>query len=132
FSSLNSVKSLIKANWENYHYCLGQASGVELSIGRYLTWLITNMPNHFMNLVVCTELPAEGIDELIEDALSHFRLLNIKRLSWLAEAGVPADIIKRHLLAHGLAFDESFAVEMAVDIQELPETFHKPHGLEIV
>src|SRR5215213_9005811 len=57
------VKKAIKANWENYHYCLGQSSSVELSIGRYLTWFITNMPDHFMNLVVCTQYPQEGANE---------------------------------------------------------------------
>ena len=77
FSDTKLVKAAIKANWENYHYCLGRAPSVELSIGKYLTWLITNMPDHFMNLVVCTELPEEGLDELIEDALSHFRSRNI-------------------------------------------------------
>jgi len=131
-SDTKLVKSIIKANWENYHYCLGRSPSVELSIGRYLTWLITNMPDHFMNLVVCTELPEDGIDELIEDALSHFRLLNIKRLSWLAEKGVPADKLKRHLLSHGLTFNESFGVEMAVDMQGLSEGPPNPNGLEIV
>jgi GNAT superfamily N-acetyltransferase len=131
-SSLHLVKPLIKANWENYHYCLGTAPNVELAIGRYLTWLITNMPDHFMNLVVCTELPEDGIDELIEDALEHFKLLNIKRLSWLAEAGVPAHKIRKHLLAHGLTFNESFAVEMAVDMQNMSEGPPRPNGLEIV
>jgi len=132
FSSRNLVKSLIKANWENYHYCLGRAPSVELSIGRYLTWLITNMPDHFMNLVVCTALPEEGIDKLIDDALDHFRLLSIKRLSWLAEEGVPAHKIKKHLLGHGLTFNESFAVEMAIDINDLAEDLPGPAGLEIV
>ena len=37
------MKSAIKANWEAYHYCLAQSPNVELSIGRYLTWLITRM-----------------------------------------------------------------------------------------
>ncbi len=132
FSSRNLVKSVIKANWENYHYCLGRAPSVELSIGKYLTWLITNMPDHFMNLVVCTALPEVGTDQLIDDALDHFRLLRIKRLSWLAEEGVPAGKIKEHLLAHGLTFDESFAVEMAIDLDDLAEDLPIPDGLEIV
>jgi hypothetical protein len=37
------VKTVIKANWENYHYCLGRSPTVELSVGKYLTWLVTNM-----------------------------------------------------------------------------------------
>ena len=94
-SDTKLVKTVIRANWENYHYCLGRSPSVELSVGKYLTWLVTNMPDHFMNLVVCTELPSEGVDELIENALNHFTALNIKRLSWLTEEGLPAIEIKK-------------------------------------
>jgi len=132
FSARKSVKAAIKANWKNYHYCLGRSPSVELSIGRYLTWLITNMPDHFMNLVVCTQLPSEGIDELIESSLTHFRSLNIRRLSWLAEEGVPAIEIKKHLIAHGLTFRESFATEMAADLMALQENLITPPDLTII
>jgi len=131
-SDTKLVKTVIKANWENYHYCLGRSPSVELSVGRYLTWLVTDMPDHFMNLVVCTELPAEGIDELIADALSHFRSRNIKRLSWLTEEGVPARELKKRLLAHGLRFRESFATEMAADLMKLTENNAAPVGLRII
>jgi hypothetical protein len=50
-SDTELVKIVIRANWENYHYCLGRSPSVELSVGKYLTWLFTNMPHHFMNLV---------------------------------------------------------------------------------
>jgi GNAT superfamily N-acetyltransferase len=128
----SSVKKSIKANWENYHYCLGRSTSVELSIGRYLTWLITNMPDHFMNLVVCTQLPSEGANELIESALTHFRSLNIRKLSWLAQEGVPALEIKEYLLSHGLTFRESFAIEMAADLTSIPSDLPVPAGLEIL
>lgn len=132
FSKTKLVKAAIKANWENYHYCLGRSPSVELSIGRYLTWLITNMPDHFMNLVVCTQLPAEGIDKLIKDALAHFRSLNIRRLSWLAEEGVPAEELKKHLMANGLTLSESFATEMAIVLKDLREDLTRPNDLEVV
>jgi len=132
FSATELVKASIKANWENYHYCLGRSPTVELSIGRYLTWLITNMPDHFMNLVVCTQLPSEGAEELIDSAMTHFKSLNIKKLSWLAQEGVPATEIKKYLLAHGLTFSESFATEMAADLKSLPDNLATPVGLRIV
>ena len=131
-SDTNLIKTVITANWENYHYCLGRSPTVELSVGRYLTWFVTNMPDHFMNMVVCTELPANGIDRLIQDALTHFKVLNIKRLSWLIQEGVPPDEIKRQLEAKGLTFRESFATEMAVDLVDLPEKAQVPNGLRIV
>jgi hypothetical protein len=131
-SDEEEVKNAIKENWKNYHYCLGRSPSVELSIGRYLTWLITNVPDHFMNLVVCTNLPSEGADELIAGALAHFRSWNIRKLSWLAEEGVPATEIKKHLAAHGLTFDETFAVEMGADLTAVPEDLPSPRALEII
>jgi GNAT superfamily N-acetyltransferase len=132
FSEEAKVKIAIKENWKNYHYCLGRSPSVELSIGRYLTWLITNMPDHFMNLVVCTDLPSKGIDELITDTLAHFRSWKIRRLSWLAEEGIPATEIKKYLAWHGLAFHESFAVEMAADLTTVPQDLPFPSGLKII
>ena len=132
FSDPGAVKNAIKANWKNYHYCLGRSASVELSIGRYLTWFITSMPDHFLNLVVCTQLPTEGTNDLIESALAHFRSLEVKRLSWLVEEGVPAIEIKNYLVAHGLTFEETFATEMAVDLAEVPESLPLPAGLKVI
>jgi GNAT superfamily N-acetyltransferase len=131
-SGNESVKSAIKTNWEAYHYCLAQSPNVELSIGRYLTWLMTNLPDHFMNLVVCNQLPPEGIDDLIENTLSHFRSMNIRRLSWLTQMGVPFAELNTALLAHGLKFRDSFATEMAVDLSLLPDCLPTYPGLRIV
>jgi ribosomal protein S18 acetylase RimI-like enzyme len=131
-SGRKSVKPAIKANWEAYHYCLGRSPNVELSLGRYLSWLMTDLPDHFMNLVVCTQLPSEGIDDLIESALAHFRLLNIKKLSWSAQEGAPAGEIDKALLSHGLTFRESFATEMAIDLSVLPEDLPSHPGLRVV
>jgi GNAT superfamily N-acetyltransferase len=84
-----------------------------------------------MNLVVCTELPAEGSDELIKSALDHFRSLNSKRLTWLADEGIPAVQIKKYFTAHGLRFQEESGTEMAADLRDVPEAVAAPEGLEI-
>ena len=132
FPARRSVKSSIRANWEAYHYCLGRSPNVELSIGSYLTWLITDLPDYFMNLVVCTHLPSEGVDDLIESALAHFRAMNIRKLSWLGHEGVPQAEMKDALLAHGLTFRESYATEMAVDLTSMQEDLPAHPGLRIV
>jgi GNAT superfamily N-acetyltransferase len=131
FTDTTSVKASIRENWKNYHYFLGRAPSVELSIGRYLTWLVTAMPDHFLNLVICTELPQEGIETLIKEALDHFRTLNVRKLCWLAEAGIPAQELKKHLLANGLTFRESYAAEMAIDLTTISDGHPFPDGLEI-
>jgi GNAT superfamily N-acetyltransferase len=126
------VRSTIQANWEAYHYCLARSPNVELSIGRYLTWLITDLPDHFMNLVVCNQLPSEGADDLIENALHHFRSLNIRKLSWLTHAEMAPSRINKLLLAHGLKFRDSFATEMAVDLSLIPDDLPAHPDLRIV
>jgi GNAT superfamily N-acetyltransferase len=131
-SGKQSVKSSIQANWEAYHYCLGRSTNAELSIGRYLNWLVTGLPDHFMNLVVSTGLPSEGIDDLIESALVHFRSKNIRKLSWLAHEGLPFTEMHNAMLSHGLTFRESFATEMAVNLTTLPEDLPTHPDLRIV
>ena len=131
-SGRKSVKSAIKANWEAYHYCLGSSPNVELSIGRYLTWLITDLPDHFMNFVVCTQLPSNGVDEIVDNALAQFRSMKIRRLSWLAREGTQTIELNNALLANGLTFREWFATEMAVDLSLLPETLSTSQGLKII
>jgi GNAT superfamily N-acetyltransferase len=131
-SARKSVKSVIKANWEAYHYCLARSPNVELSIGRYLTWFMTDLPDHFMNLVVCNQLPSEGVDDLIESALIHFRPMNIRKLSWLTHENIPSTEINKVLLAHGLIFSDAFATEMAVELSLLPDDLLTHPGLRIV
>jgi GNAT superfamily N-acetyltransferase len=131
-STEKSVKAAIRTNWKNYHYCLGHSPRVELSVGRHLTWLITNLPDHFTNLVVCNQLPSEGTDELVENTLAHFKSKNVRKLSWLAQEGAPEGGIDKVLLSHGLTFRESFATEMAIDLSLLPENPPVHPGLRIV
>jgi GNAT superfamily N-acetyltransferase len=132
FSADRMVRRAIKANWENYHYCLAVSPSVELSIGRYLTWFITNVPDHFMNLVVCTQLPSKGADTLIEHAMNHFRSLGIGKVTWLVHEGVPADKMKKYLLSHGLTFSESHGTEMGADLESVPQELPLAAGLRIV
>jgi hypothetical protein len=47
------------------------------------------MPDHYISLVVGTELPSEGINKLIENAINHFRSVNLRKFSWLTEEGTP-------------------------------------------
>jgi GNAT superfamily N-acetyltransferase len=132
FSDKVLVERSIKTNWENYHYCLSRSPTVELSIGRYLTWFVTNVPDHFMNLVVCTDLPPNDIDKVIDDALAHFRSMQLRKMTWLAREGTLSTEMMKSLLDHGLNFRESFSIEMAVDLTLLPEPSLLSPGLEII
>ena len=126
------VKAAIKANWENYHYCLGQARNAELSIGRYLNWLMTDLPDHFMNLVISTQLPCEGTAELISRTLVRFRSMKIRKFSWLVHEGLQSLELNDALVANGLIFREAFATEMAIDLSVLSENPHRKPHLKII
>ncbi len=130
--SARPVKAAIKANWENYHYCLGQARNAELSIGRYLNWLMTDLPDHFMNLVISTQLPCESTAELISRTLVHFRSMKIRKFSWLVHEGLQSLELNDALVANGLIFREAFATEMAIDLSLISEKPHRQPQLKII
>lgn len=96
----------IKVNWMDYYQYLGRAPKAEWQAGPPLTWLLTGIPDTFNNVVLQTRLPANGADELISQALAHFRSRKIIRLSWWTEEGAPDTDLKQLLVAHGLAFNE--------------------------
>lgn len=134
FSEARSVKAAIKSNWENYHYCLGQARNAELSIGRYLNWLMTDLPDHFMNLVISTQLPRQDQDsaELISQSLTHFRSMKMRKFSWSVPEGLQSPELHEALLANGLFFREAFATEMAIDLSLISESWHRNPQLKII
>jgi GNAT superfamily N-acetyltransferase len=130
--SERSVKSAIKANWENYHYCLGQARNAELSIGPYLNWLMTDLPDHFMNLVISTQVRRQDMDELIIRTLERFHSMKIQKFSWLVREGLQSLELNDALLANGLIFREAFATEMAINLSLLSESSPKQPQLKII
>ncbi len=130
--SQQQVKAAIRANWENYHYCLGQARNAELSIGRHLNWLMTDLPDHFMNLVISTQLPRQGIAELISRTLEHFYSMKIRKFSWSVHGGLQSLELNEALLANGLIFREAFATEMAIDLSLISEKLPTLPHLKII
>lgn len=132
FSEHRLVRAAIRANWENYHYCLGQARNAELSIGRYLNWLMTDLPDHFINLVVSTQLPCHGSAALISQTLVHFQSIKIRKFSWLVPECLQSPELKEALLANGLIFREAFATEMAIDLSLISENLPRCPQLKII
>lgn len=123
------VKAALRANWENYHYCLGQARNAELSIGRCLNWLMTDLPDHFINLVISTQRPRQDPAELIDQTLTHFLAMKMRRFSWSIQEGLQSPQMHDALLANGLVFREAFATEMALDLSLL--SHHSPISSEL-
>lgn len=121
----------IKANWADYYSFLGRSPRAELSVGPYLTWFITGIPDSFLNVVFHTQLPSDGAGEIIDETLAHFRSKNVTRLSWWADADTPRTELDRQLLGRGLAFDQG-GTGMAADLQALPQDLPTPAGLSII
>lgn len=132
YSKTHAVNTAIKTNWLNYHYTMWQSPKAELSVSPYLNWLITEIPDYFLNLVVCTQLPEHGVAKLVENAMNHFEKNNVPKLMWFVEEGVQAENIKHHLSNHGLTYRESFATKMAVSLENVSENIPMPKGLSIV
>ena len=127
--SAPAVVSAIKANWAEFYTHLGRAPGAELSAGPYLSWVLTGIPDAFLNVVFRTDLPLDRAGEVIDEALAHFKARHVTRLSWLAETrGVNPG---RHLVSRGLTFEEG-GTGMAADLGAVPGSLPAPAGLAIV
>jgi GNAT superfamily N-acetyltransferase len=120
----------IHANWVDFYVCLARSSLAELSGSPHLTWLLTGVPDPFLNVVFCTELPSRHTGELIDETLAYFRSRNVHKLSWWAESGTPGKELGRQLVSRDLIFKEG-PTGMAADLTELPEDLRPPAGLTI-
>jgi GNAT superfamily N-acetyltransferase len=125
--SAPDVVSAIKANWVALYAHLGRAPGVELSAGRHLSWLLTGIPDPFLNVVFRTDLPPDRAGDVVDQALAHFRARQIRSLSWLA----PGTEAGRILASRGLTFEEG-GTGMAADLTAVPDRVPAPGSLAIV
>lgn len=117
----------IKANWVEFYGALGRAPGAELSVGQHLSWMLTGIPDAFLNVVFRTDLPPDRAEEVVDEALSHFRARRITKLSWLT----PGEDAGRLLVDRGLTFSEG-VTGMAADLAVVPHSLPTPTGLSIV
>jgi GNAT superfamily N-acetyltransferase len=120
----------IKANLFDYYHYLGRSTRVEYIDTPQFTWLVTGIPDSFMNNVIRTQLRADNVDEEIEKTLAHFHDLKIDELSWWDEPGTKPDDLGMRLASHGLTFSQGVP-GMAVDLLELYEKKYSPPTLMI-
>jgi GNAT superfamily N-acetyltransferase len=133
FLSDFSAAALVKANYANWadsYTFFGRASSAELVSGPHLTWLLTGVPDAFLNVVFRTQLPYRGADELIDETLAHFRRRKVRKLSWWAESETLRSELEKLLVRRGLTFKEG-GTGMAADLLALPEEIRPVPDLEI-
>ena len=122
-----AVVALVKANWVEFYKRLGRWPGSELAVGPHLSWLVTSIPDPFLNVVFRTELPPGGPSSVIDEAVDHFRSRHVTRLSWWVE--VAGGEVGEQLTRHGLTFTGGSA--MAADLASLSLDDPDPIGLDI-
>jgi GNAT superfamily N-acetyltransferase len=128
--SVPALKSAIQANWVDSYTQFGGCSHVELSGSPYLTWLLTGIPDAFLNVVFCTQLPSRHAEERVDEALAYFRSRQVRKLSWWAKSGLAGVELDKCLVRCGLIFKEG-GTGMAADLGELPDTLAPIPGLTI-
>jgi GNAT superfamily N-acetyltransferase len=126
-----ALAQAIQANWADSYIYFGRSSSAELSVNSHLTWLLTGIPNAFLNVVFRTQLPSRGTDELIDETLAHFRSRHVQKLSWWAECQTPRAELEKCLVRFGLIFKEG-GTGMAANLMDLPEDLPPVAGLTII
>ena len=108
-----TVVLAVKANWAEFYTHLGRGPGSELSVGPHLSWLLTCVPDAFLNVVFRTDLPPNRSGEVIDEALRHFQSRQVARLSWWVET--PGGETGQQLKSRGLTFNAG-GTAMAADV----------------
>jgi len=126
--SFAAVRELVKANWAEYYTHLGRTPVAELTVGPHLSWLLTGIPDSFLNAVFRVDIPPDRVADVVDETLAQFREKHVTRLSWWAD--VPDGDVGRQLLRRDLTFDRG-GTAMAADLGSLPDQIDLPPGLVI-
>jgi ribosomal protein S18 acetylase RimI-like enzyme len=125
-----ALVAAIKANPVEWWRYLGTSPQAEFHDSPELTWLLTGIPDSFVNTVFRTHAGPGSIDTIIEKTLAHFKSRDATTFSWWTEAGtLPTDLGER-LVDHGLMYTDGSS-GMAVDLRALNEDLPTPTGLRI-
>jgi GNAT superfamily N-acetyltransferase len=128
--SASALVEAIKANPVAWWRYLGRSPGAEFHDSPELTWLLSGIPNSFVNPVFRTQIRPDNADAVIARTLARFRARGVTTFSWwLGPDTQPADLGTR-LIDHGLTYAEG-APGMAADLFELPEELPPIAGLSI-
>jgi GNAT superfamily N-acetyltransferase len=104
--SEHTMVKAIKANLFEYYDYLGRSPKAELIESRELKLLITGIPHPFLNNVLRTQLMSSNVDARIEEVLGYFHSKGIPDFSWWVEPDSQPPDLNRHLISHGLAFED--------------------------
>jgi hypothetical protein len=127
--STPTLVTAIKDNWIDYYRYIGRSSKAEWHEDAHLSWMLTGARGGFLNVVLQSELPRDRADEIINQAVSHFKTKNLTDLSWWIDPKTPD--LDKYLIRHGLIFSEG-GTGMAADLNDVPDSLPKPADFKIV
>jgi GNAT superfamily N-acetyltransferase len=119
----------IEANPAEFFAYMGQAPGVDLYNGPDMVRMITGIPFPVCNNVFRAKIPAESLDKVIDETLSHFAARQVPMLWWTGPTSQPANLGER-LVAHGL-MPAGSPPGMAADLATLKDDVLPPPNLII-
>jgi ribosomal protein S18 acetylase RimI-like enzyme len=126
--SAPALVAAIKANLFEWYRYLGRSPKAKFYDSPQLTWLLTGISDSFANAVLRTQLEQQSVGAIIEETLARFQ--DVAAMSWWTEPGTQPTDLGKHLLAHGLAYEEG-GPGMAVDLLALNEDLPTPPNLTI-
>jgi ribosomal protein S18 acetylase RimI-like enzyme len=125
-----ALVAAIKANLFEWYRYLGRSPKAEFRDSLELTWLLTGLPDSFVNAVFRTRADPDNVDQIIEETLTRVRTRSVTTFSWWTESGSQPTDLGKYLLAHGLAYTDG-PPGMAADLLALNEDLSVPAGLMI-
>jgi ribosomal protein S18 acetylase RimI-like enzyme len=127
--STSSLVKAIKDNWADYYRYLGRSSKAEMHEDAHLSWMLTGVPTSFLNVVLRSELLSNHADEIIDQAISHFKARNLTEVSWWIDPKTPD--LEKYLIRHGLTVSAG-GTGMAADLNSVSDHLPNPIGLRII
>lgn len=124
-----AIVEAIEANPADFFANLGQTPQANVYNGPDMMRMITGIPYPLCNTVFRARIPGEGLDERIEETLSHFKARQLPMLWWIGPTTSPADL-GESLVVHGL-MPAGSPPGMAADLEKLKDDLPTPPGLII-
>jgi ribosomal protein S18 acetylase RimI-like enzyme len=129
--SASALTEAIKENLFEWYRYLGSSPGAELYDSPQLTWLLTGIPEPFINGVLRAQLASDDMDDVIAGTLAHFKSRGVSQFWWWTEPDTQPTDLGERLAAHGLSYTDG-GPGMAVDLLALNEDVTTPSDLTIL
>jgi len=120
----------IRANLCAFFRHLGESHPADYFEDQKFARLHTPIPHPMFNLVLCSDLPADGDETFIQESIQYFRAKGTDIFTWWLEPPLVRSDWEPALSKYGFNFSGD-TPGMAVDLQALDESVQTVEGLEV-